>query len=69
MNIQIDEERSIIIEILKRMDVSEEDAKIVADVTVDADLKGFTSHGIGRFPQYIKGLKAGTIKTDTEISC
>lgn len=67
MNIQIDEERSIIIEILKRMDVSEEDAKIVADVTVDADLKGFSSHGIGRFPQYIKGLRAGTIKTDTEI--
>ena len=67
MNIQIDAEKSLIIEILKRMDVSEEDAKIVADVTADADLKGFTSHGIGRFPQYIRGLKAGTIKTDTEI--
>ncbi|MCE7697577.1 MAG: Ldh family oxidoreductase [Methanobacterium paludis] len=68
MNITIEQERSIVIEILKRMDVPEEDAEIVADVTVDADLKGFTSHGIGRFPQYIKGLKLGFINPGSEIT-
>jgi L-2-hydroxycarboxylate dehydrogenase (NAD+) len=68
MNITVEQERSIIESILKRMNVSAEDASIVADVTVDADLKGFSSHGIGRFPQYIKGLKAGTIAQDAEIS-
>jgi L-2-hydroxycarboxylate dehydrogenase (NAD+) len=67
MKITIQQERSIIIEILTRLDVSLEDAEIVADVTLDADLKGFTSHGLGRFPQYIKGLKCGTIKTDADI--
>ena len=67
MKITLQEERSIIIEILTRMGVTLEDAEIVADVTLDADLKGFSSHGIGRFPQYVKGLKYGTIKLDSEI--
>ena len=68
MNITAEQERLIVIGILKKMNVSDEDASIVADVTVDADLKGFSSHGIGRFPQYIKGLKAGTIDPEAEIS-
>ena len=68
MNITAEQERSIIMGILKGMNVSDEDASIVADVTVDADLKGFSSHGIGRFPQYITGLKAGTINTEAEIT-
>lgn len=68
MNITVEQEKSIIIEILTRMGVSEEDAYIVADVTLDADLKGFTSHGIGRFPQYVKGLKVGTIDPNAEIT-
>jgi L-2-hydroxycarboxylate dehydrogenase (NAD+) len=67
MKITLQEERSIIIEILTRIGVTLEDAEIVADVTLDADLKGFSSHGIGRFPQYVKGLKYGTIKLDSEI--
>jgi len=68
MNITAEQERSIITGILKCMKVSDEDASIVADVTVDADLKGFSSHGIGRFPQYFKGLKASTINPEAEIT-
>jgi len=68
MNITVEQERSIIIGILKELKVSDEDAAIVADVTVDADLKGFSSHGIGRFPQYIKGLNAGSIDPESNIT-
>lgn len=67
MKLTIEQERSLITEILTRMDVSLEDTEIVADVTLDADLKGFASHGLGRFPQYIASLKSGTIRTDTDI--
>lgn len=67
MDITAKQEKAIIMEILTRMNVKEEHAGIVADVTLDANLKGFTSHGLGRFPQYVKGLKAGTIATDNEI--
>ena len=68
MKITIEQERSIIMEILTKFNIPEEDAYIVADVTMDADLKGFTSHGIGRFPQYVKGLKAGNIVPEAEIT-
>lgn len=64
MKISIDNERKLIEEILKAYEVKEEEAKIVADVISDGDLKGFSTHGLGRFPQYIKSIKAGTIKID-----
>lgn len=67
MNITAEQVRAIIMEILTRMNVKKEHAEIVADVTLDANLKGFSSHGLGRFPQYVKGLKVGTIKTDADI--
>ncbi|MDD3984348.1 MAG: L-sulfolactate dehydrogenase [Methanobacterium sp.] len=68
MNITAEQEKTIIREILKKLNVTDDDASIVADVTVDADLKGFSSHGIGRFPQYIRGLKAKTINPNAEIT-
>ncbi|EHP84576.1 L-sulfolactate dehydrogenase [Methanotorris formicicus] len=60
-------ERKLIVDVLTKYGVSKEDAEITADVFVDADLKGFTSHGIGRFPQYIIGLECGNINTNPNI--
>ncbi|MDR0900461.1 MAG: Ldh family oxidoreductase [Methanobrevibacter sp.] len=67
MIITAEKEKSLVIEILTRLGLSEEDAGIVAEATLDADLKGFTSHGIGRFPQYIHGIKTGNIKTEGSL--
>lgn len=67
MILTAEKERSLIIKILTKLGLSEEDAGIVAEATLDADLKGFTSHGIGRFPQYIRGIESGNIQTDGEI--
>lgn len=64
MKISIDNERELIEKILKAYDVKENEANIVADVITDGDLKGFSTHGIGRFPQYIKSIQAGTIKLE-----
>lgn len=63
-----EQERSIILEILTKMEVPLDQAKIVADVTLDADLKGFSSHGLGRFPQYVQGLKNENINRRGQIS-
>jgi len=68
MRISPEEEVKIIKEILTAMNVPEESSDIVADVTLDADLKGFSSHGIGRFPQYVDGLRHGTIRADGDIT-
>lgn len=64
MKISIDNERKLIEEILEAYEVKEDEAKVVADVITDGDLKGFSTHGLGRFPQYIKSIEAGTIKVD-----
>jgi L-2-hydroxycarboxylate dehydrogenase (NAD+) len=62
-----EQELSLIIEMLTNLDVPNEEASIVAEVTLDADLKGFSSHGLGRFAQYVKGLEIGNIKPKSEI--
>ncbi len=67
MKITPKEEKTLIIDILTKLNVPKEQSKVVADVTVDADLKGFSSHGIGRFPQYVIGIKEGNIKLDSKF--
>ena len=51
MKIMKDKEIALVKEILRKLGASEEDCELVAEATIDADLKGFTSHGLGRFPQ------------------
>ena len=67
MKISIENENKLIVEILKAYGTQENEAKIVADVIVDGDIKGFSTHGLGRFPQYIKSIEAGTIKTEGDF--
>ncbi len=43
------------------------DAKLVADLLVDANLTGFDSHGVIRIPIYAKGIKMGAVKPGAEI--
>ena len=56
MRISVENERKLVNEILVNIGVQEEHAKIITEATLDSDLKGFTSHGLGRFPQYIRGI-------------
>ena len=60
-------EEKLVLEILKAYGADEYEAQIVAEVIVDGDMKGFSTHGLGRFPQYIKGIECGNIKLDGEI--
>lgn len=67
MKITAEKEKALVLNILVKLGLKKEDAEIVADATLDADLKGFTSHGIGRFPQYIKGIGNGNINVESDI--
>ena len=67
MKIMANKEKALITEILTRLGLKKENAGIVAETTLDADLKGFTSHGIGRFPQYINAIKKGNISLEGKI--
>jgi L-2-hydroxycarboxylate dehydrogenase (NAD+) len=43
----------------QKLGVSEEDARITADVLVTADLRGIDSHGVARLRRYVNGLRDG----------
>ena len=68
MKIMKDNEIALVKEILKKLGASEEDCELVAEATIDADLKGFTSHGLGRFPQYLISIESGTINLKDNIT-
>src|SRR5262249_52163260 len=44
-----------------------EDATVVADLMVEADLRGSDTHGVIRLPLYLRRLKAGGIKARANI--
>jgi LDH2 family malate/lactate/ureidoglycolate dehydrogenase len=48
-------------DILGAQGVGADDALIVGDVLIEANLRGHDSHGVVRIPQWVKGLKAGAI--------
>ena len=68
MKIMKDNEMALVKEILAKLGASKEDQELVAEATLDADLKGFTSHGLGRFPQYLTSIKANTINLKDNIT-
>ncbi|KZX17228.1 L-sulfolactate dehydrogenase [Methanobrevibacter filiformis] len=67
MKLAAKNEKLLVTNILMKLGLNEEKANIVAEATLDADLKGFTSHGIGRFPQYTLGIENHNINIESDI--
>ena len=67
MKISAEKAEELVTKLLTNMGLTQDDAEIVSEITINADIKGFGSHGIGRFPQYIIGIDSGNINLDTEI--
>jgi LDH2 family malate/lactate/ureidoglycolate dehydrogenase len=64
-----EELKSICISSLCKNGVSEEEAKLVIDTMIEADMRGVTSHGIQNLPVYIKRIQNGgiNIKAKPEV--
>lgn len=60
-------EKEIVLSILNKIGLLQKDSEIIADILVSADLRGISSHGIGRLPVYSKRIDLGLIKKDPEI--
>jgi LDH2 family malate/lactate/ureidoglycolate dehydrogenase len=59
--------KSFCVRIFETLDVDKEDATVVADNLVAADLRGIASHGVARLRRYVKGIKEGTILPRSRI--
>jgi LDH2 family malate/lactate/ureidoglycolate dehydrogenase len=55
--------------LLRAVDVPEDQAGVVADVLVRADLRGIGSHGMLRLPAYVHKIRAGLLKPHTPWTC
>ncbi|MFA9556715.1 Ldh family oxidoreductase [Evansella sp. AB-rgal1] len=66
MNIQAEELKEFSFEILKKV-VPEEEATIIADTLLDAELTGVVSHGVSRLHDYIKRFDKGLIEGKTKL--
>ncbi len=53
--------------ILEKVGVPEDQARIIAEVLVEADLRGVGSHGVLRLPAYVHRVRAGLMAADTQI--
>lgn len=60
--ISADALRSFCREALERLEVPNEDARITANVLVEADLRGIDSHGVARMSRYVSGIQQGMMK-------
>lgn len=57
--------RQLVVDVLAAYGASKENAGVVADHLVDADLAGVKSHGLIRVPQYVDEILNGEIRPDT----
>ncbi len=62
-----DELFRVVKEVFVALGVPEEDAEIVADNLVMADLRGVESHGVQRLKRYVDGIKSGGVKVNPDI--
>lgn len=62
-----DQLRTVGADIFEALGAPREDAELVADLMVEANLTGFDSHGMIRLPTYARGVKMGAVKPGAEI--
>jgi L-2-hydroxycarboxylate dehydrogenase (NAD+) len=54
------------VRVFRKLNVPEADARITADVLVQANLRGIDSHGVARLARYANGLKDGVMLAQPE---
>lgn len=54
--------RTVLGRILESRGFGKDEAKVIADVFTENNLEGVDSHGLARFPSFVKGLDSGRIK-------
>ncbi len=67
MVVQADAAQEFVAELFRTVDVPPEDADLIAEVLVGADLRGIKSHGLARIPYFLTRLQRGVIKARPDL--
>jgi L-2-hydroxycarboxylate dehydrogenase (NAD+) len=65
MRLRAEQERALIVGMLTTLGAGTAEAASVAEVTTEADLRGYPSQGLMRFPMLVKRTRSGAIRTRT----
>ena len=65
--IQADSLKDFCVRVFQKLGIPEEDARITADVLVEANLRGIDSHGVARLRRYVNGLRDGMMLAQPEV--
>ena len=65
--ISSDELKCFVVDVLRAVDVPDDDASIVADCLLTSNLSGVDSHGIVRLAHYVRRLQNGTLNARPDI--
>ncbi|MFB5663648.1 Ldh family oxidoreductase [Alteribacillus sp. HJP-4] len=68
MKVYAESLKNFVADILQKVDISEENSRIVADSLVSANLRGVDSHGVTRVPIYVERLKSGAVNPDPNVT-
>lgn len=67
IKVSIENLSTVVTEVLAKVGVSEDDAKIILDTILFANRRGVATHGVGRLPLYIHKIAAGHYNPNNEI--
>lgn len=67
-NIAVSELAGFMIKAFSLSGVPEMDAEVVADNLLKAEMKGISSHGLSRFPVYLKRIQKGLVNPKPQIT-
>ena len=67
IKLKVDALQEFTTNVFNKLGVPLADAKIAADILIDADQRGIGSHGLQRLSRYTNGLKTGVMKPITDI--
>lgn len=68
MNINITQMRNFSIQTFMKLDMPEDEATILTDVLLEADLREIHSHGFLRLPIYVERIQKGLITNKAELT-
>ena len=68
MNINIDQMRKFSIQTFMKLDMPEDEATVLTDVLLEADLREIHSHGFLRLPIYVERIQKGLITNKVELT-
>lgn len=66
--IAVDRLNQFVIELTQKAGLPEEQACILADTLIEADLKGIRTHGMLRLPIYVKRMETGVVNVKEEMA-